>query len=119
MNAEGVGHVFSPEVIQATLTLLPIWLGAFWIVRGASALWRLRVEHEAYAEIRTVAEAWGTTPRPCWNGWRAEDGARRLTWAGGLGGLVTEARIGRQRLRAPGLLDAEGARALVERLHGA
>jgi len=99
--------------VQATLTLLPVWLGALWLVIATSGLWRRRVEAEAADAIRDVAQALGAEVRPCFCGFRVRTDEVRVTWNGGLSGLVTKVRRGKQKTTEPGLLTADRVHAAL------
>lgn len=100
----------------ATLTLVPVLLLAWWLVRGTSHLWRARVADEAGVDIASVASALGGRVTPRFAGFAVVAPGVRVDWRGGLAGLATRVKVGRRRRTEPGLLGADAVRGLVESL---
>lgn len=74
----------TPEVIQATLTGIPVLLAAWWLLLGLGMLWRRWIWREAGEAVRGTAEALRGEVRPRWTGWRVEAEGVRVDWLGGL-----------------------------------
>lgn len=81
------------------LTLVPVLLAAWWLVRLQVGLWRRSAWRDAGGSIRAVAGLLGAPVRPAWMGWRVQGDGVRVVWAGGWRGPVTRI-LGRSEGRA-------------------
>lgn len=113
MNAEGIARIITPEVIQATLSGIPMLVAAFWVFFGLGILQRRTVWNRAGRAIRGVAAATGGAIEPMSFGWRVHAGGVRIDWVSTVFGPQTRASQGKVRVARDGWLDAESALGLV------
>ncbi len=89
MNVEGLGPIITPELIQATVTGVPLLVLAYWLVVWAGDLWRTRAWAVAGAEVFALSELLGAPIRPVYGGWRVGTAAAYVDFTGGLHGPRT------------------------------
>ncbi len=107
MSGEGLSKMVSGEFIRATVTLIPVLLAMWWVLKLQGYLWRRTVWTAIGQDARRLEAELGARLSYRWTGYQLAGDGWRVRWAGGLRGETTAVQTADRDERVPGLLDAD------------
>ncbi len=107
MSGEGLSKMVSGEFIRATVTLIPVLLAMWWVLKVQGYLWRRTVWAAISKDARRLEAQLGGRLSYRWTGYQLQGNGWRVRWSGGLGGETTAVRTVDGLARTSGFWDAD------------
>ncbi|MFT6144269.1 MAG: hypothetical protein ACJATT_004059 [Myxococcota bacterium] len=113
MSGEGLSKMVSAEFIRATVTLIPVLLAMWWVLKLQGMLWRRTVWAAVGVDARLLEAELGVCLSYRWTGYQLAGEGWRVRWVGGLRGETTSVKVSGDNERVSGFLDADAIRKAV------
>jgi hypothetical protein len=113
MSGEGMSKMVSGEFIRATVTLIPVLLAMWWVLKLQGYLWRRTVWAAIGRDARRLETELGARLSYRWTGYQLAGEGWRVRWVGGLRGETTAVRTADGLQRMPGFLDADAVQQVL------
>ena len=106
--------MISGEFIRAIVTVIPVLLAMWWVLKLQGHLWRRTIWTRVGADVRRLEAELGGQVSYRWTGYQLAGDGWRVRWVGGLGGENTVIRTPSGKHRLPGLLDGAAVRRVLK-----